>query len=96
MPGPFPLVLSDDHVARVAPAEGLLHDPCGRMLEDDDLDLLAQRLTEGRPRPIPVFAYGSLIWNPGGAAPSDASGAPGSRPGAPVHRHSAGNAATSG
>ncbi|CAM3150178.1 gamma-glutamylcyclotransferase [Paracoccus nototheniae] len=61
-----PIVLSDDHVARVVlPAEGHLHDPLWRMLEDEDLDLLAARLTEGRPRPIPVFAYGSLIWNPG-------------------------------
>ncbi|ABL68391.1 ChaC family protein [Paracoccus denitrificans PD1222] len=61
-----PIVLSDDHVARVASAEeGLLHDPRWRMLEDADLDLLADRLTRGRPRPIPVFAYGSLIWNPG-------------------------------
>ncbi|MFC3567892.1 gamma-glutamylcyclotransferase [Paracoccus sp. TOH] len=60
-----PIALSDDHVARVAAAEGPLHDPRWRMLEDDDLDLLADRLTRGRPRPIPVFAYGSLIWNPG-------------------------------
>lgn len=42
-----------------------MHDPRWRMLEDADLDRLAQGLTEGRPRPIPVFAYGSLIWNPG-------------------------------
>ncbi|QFG36208.1 cation transport protein ChaC [Paracoccus pantotrophus] len=60
-----PIVLSDDHVARVAAAEGPLHDPRWRMLEDADLDRLAQRLTQDRPRPIPVFAYGSLIWNPG-------------------------------
>lgn len=65
MSKPTPLVLTDDHVARVAPAEGLLYDPRWRMLEDADLDHLADRLTQGRPRPIPVFAYGSLIWNPG-------------------------------
>jgi len=60
-----PIILSDDHIARISPAEGLLHDPRWRMLEDADLDRLADRLTRGRPRPIPVFAYGSLIWNPG-------------------------------
>ena len=65
MPSPIPLVLSDDHVARVSPAEGLLYDPDWRMLEEADLDLLAERLTAGRPRPLPIFAYGSLIWNPG-------------------------------
>ena len=42
-----------------------MHDPRWRMLDDADLDRLAQGLTGGRPRPIPVFAYGSLIWNPG-------------------------------
>ncbi|TJZ91811.1 gamma-glutamylcyclotransferase [Paracoccus gahaiensis] len=65
MPQTIPLVLSDDHVARVAPAEGLIHDPAWRLLEEVDLDALADRLTQGRPRPIPIFAYGSLIWNPG-------------------------------
>ncbi len=60
-----PLVLSDDHIMRVAPAEGELYNPLWRMLEDADLDSLAERLTTGRPRPIPIFAYGSLIWNPG-------------------------------
>nr|WP_154337405.1 gamma-glutamylcyclotransferase [Paracoccus sp. S-4012] len=35
------------------------------MLTDDDLDALAHRLTHGRPRPVPIFAYGSLIWKPG-------------------------------
>ena len=62
---PRPITLSDDHVSRVDTAEGPLHDPNWRMLEDADLDILAQRLTRGRPRPIPIFAYGSLIWNPG-------------------------------
>ncbi|MDP5307399.1 gamma-glutamylcyclotransferase [Paracoccus spongiarum] len=65
MPRPIPLVLSDHHVARVPPADGLLHDPSWQMLQDDDLDRLAARLTDGRPRPVPIFAYGSLIWNPG-------------------------------
>lgn len=62
---PRPLSLTDQHVARVPAADGLLYDPAWRMLEDHDLDRLAARLTEGRPRPVPVFAYGSLIWNPG-------------------------------
>lgn len=62
---PRPLSLSDDHVARIAAGDGPLHDPRWRMLEDDDLDILADRLTRGRPRPVPIFAYGSLIWNPG-------------------------------
>ncbi|QBX34995.1 gamma-glutamylcyclotransferase [Paracoccus liaowanqingii] len=65
MPQPVPLVLSDHHVARVAPAEGLIYDPAWRLLDEVDLDALADRLTRGRPRPIPIFAYGSLIWNPG-------------------------------
>ena len=65
MPHRHPILLSDAHVARVASAEGPLHDPRWRMLDDADLDLLADRLTRDRPRPIPVFAYGSLIWNPG-------------------------------
>lgn len=61
-----PILLSPDHIARVPPALGEpLHRPDMHLLEDDDLDHLAGRLTEGRPRPIPVFAYGSLIWNPG-------------------------------
>ena len=62
---PCPIILSDHHVARIAPADGPLHDPRWRMLEEADLDLLADRLTRDRPRPIPIFAYGSLIWNPG-------------------------------
>lgn len=66
MSHPMPLVLTDDHVARVAPAEeGLLYDPGWKMLEEAELDHLAERLTAGHPRPIPIFAYGSLIWNPG-------------------------------
>lgn len=60
-----PIELSDEHVACVTSAEGPLNDPRWRMLEDADLDVLADKLTQGRPRPIMVFAYGSLIWNPG-------------------------------
>ncbi len=59
------IALTAAHVARVAPGDGPLYTPGWRMLGDGDLDLLADRLTRGRPRPIPVFAYGSLIWNPG-------------------------------
>ena len=58
------IALTAAHVARVAPGDGPLHTPGWRMLEDHDLDLLAERLTRDRPRPIPVFAYGSLIWKP--------------------------------
>jgi len=65
MPTPCPIALSEHHVATVAPATGPLHDPRFTMLEDADLDALAARLLEGRPRPVPIFAYGSLIWNPG-------------------------------
>lgn len=65
MPDSRPMTLTEAHVARVTAADGLLHNPGWRMLEDDDLDLLAERLTEGRARPFSVFAYGSLIWNPG-------------------------------
>lgn len=60
-----PILLSDDHVARVALIDGPLHNPGWRLLEDEDLDLIAERLTAGRHGPIPIFAYGSLIWNPG-------------------------------
>ena len=65
MAKPCPIVLSDAHVGRIPSVEGPLHDPRWRMLEDADLDSLAEDLTRGRPRPIPIFAYGSLIWNPG-------------------------------
>lgn len=65
MSDPRPILLSDAHLAHLGRVEGPLHDPRWRILEDADLDRLAERLTRGRPRPIPVFAYGSLIWNPG-------------------------------
>ena len=61
-----PIALSDDHVARVTPVQDApLYKPEWRMLEDADLDALADRLTRDHSRPIPIFAYGSLIWNPG-------------------------------
>ncbi|MDO5706445.1 MAG: gamma-glutamylcyclotransferase, partial [Paracoccus sp. (in: a-proteobacteria)] len=59
-------ILSLAHVERVTqPVDGPLHSPHYTMLDDDDLDRLADALTENRPRPIPIFAYGSLIWRPG-------------------------------
>ena len=60
------LPLTEELVARTRrPADGPLYDAGWTMLSDDDLDALAAEVTSGRPRPIPVFAYGSLIWNPG-------------------------------
>ena len=44
MPKARTLSLSDHHVASVAPAEGLLYNPAWRMLEDGDLDALAERV----------------------------------------------------
>ena len=61
-----PILLSEAHLARIAPvAEGPLHAPGWRMLEDADLDRLAEGLVRDRSGPVPVFAYGSLLWNPG-------------------------------
>lgn len=60
------LRLTEAHVRRATrQVDGPLHNPDWHPLEDADLDALAQKLTEGRQRPIPIFAYGSLIWNPG-------------------------------
>lgn len=60
------LQLTQDHVDRAYCAvDAPLHDPRWQPLTDDDLDGLATALTRGRPRPVPIFAYGSLIWNPG-------------------------------
>lgn len=60
------LRLTEDHIRRVALCtEGPLHDPAWRLLDDADLDDLAARLIGERRGPVPVFAYGSLIWNPG-------------------------------
>ncbi|WP_051201526.1 gamma-glutamylcyclotransferase [Paracoccus aminophilus] len=61
-----PLRLTEDHVRRVTRlVDGPRHNPDWRLMDDDDLDRLAQRLTAGRPAPVEIFAYGSLIWNPG-------------------------------
>ncbi len=58
--------LSEAHIRRATrPVNGPLHNEAWHFLDDDELDRLAARLTAGRARPIPVFAYGSLIWNPG-------------------------------
>ena len=64
---PRPLLrLTEDHVRRATRiVEGPRHKADWRLMDDADLDLLAQRLTQDRPRPVPIFAYGSLIWNPG-------------------------------
>lgn len=59
------ILLTQEHVSRVTAAEGALHNPDWQILGDEDLDEIADRLTAGRSGPIPVFAYGSLIWNPG-------------------------------
>lgn len=61
-----PLALTPAHVARAhREVAEPPYDPNWTLLEDNDLDALAQRLTAGHPRPVPIFAYGSLIWNPG-------------------------------
>jgi len=61
-----PLALTPAHVARAhREVAEPPYDPCWTLLTDDDLDALADALTVGRPRPVPIFAYGSLIWNPG-------------------------------
>lgn len=60
-----PLRLTEDHVRRVTRhVEGPLHDPDWQILDEADLDQLSAALIADRPRPIPIFAYGSLIWNP--------------------------------
>ncbi|SDD83441.1 cation transport protein ChaC [Paracoccus isoporae] len=60
-----PLQLTEAHVRRATRVvDGPRYKDEWRLLEDDDLDRLAATITAGRPRPIPVFAYGSLIWNP--------------------------------
>lgn len=63
---PSSLSLTDGHVCRVSYAvDGPRHHPDWQLLDDAELDQLAQVLTADRPHPIPIFAYGSLIWNPG-------------------------------
>ena len=65
-PVPASLALTAAHVARAhREVDESPYDPQWTMLTDEDLDALARRLTAGRPRPVPIFAYGSLIWNPG-------------------------------
>ena len=60
------LRLSDDLVRRATrPVDGPLYKDGWHLLDDAELDALAEDLTRDRPRPIPIFAYGSLIWNPG-------------------------------
>ena len=60
------LSLTADHVARATrETDGPRYDPNWRLLDDDDLRRLTAALLQGRPRPVPIFAYGSLIWNPG-------------------------------
>ncbi|MCQ0969934.1 gamma-glutamylcyclotransferase [Paracoccus sp. TK19116] len=57
--------LTEDHVRRVTrPTDAPRHNPDWRLLDEADLDRLAATLIDGRARPIPIFAYGSLIWNP--------------------------------
>lgn len=64
-PLPAPLRLTQDHVRRATrQVDGPRHKAEWRLLDVSDLDRLAEALTRDRPRPIPIFAYGSLIWNP--------------------------------
>lgn len=70
MPERCPLHLTDDHLAFVAAVDGPMHDPGWQILDEADLDRLADRLTRGHARPLSLFAYGSLIWNPGIAVQS--------------------------
>ena len=65
-PGGTTLRLTEAHVrAATRIVEGPLHDPRWHLLDDSDLDRLTATLTQDKPNPIPIFAYGSLIWNPG-------------------------------
>lgn len=65
-PAPPPLALTPAHVARAhREVEEPPYDASWTLLTDDELDALAERLIAGRARPVPIFAYGSLIWNPG-------------------------------
>ncbi|WBU61844.1 gamma-glutamylcyclotransferase [Paracoccus albus] len=60
------LRLTDSLVRRASrEVDGLLYRPEWHLLEEADLDRLAEQLIGNRQRPIPIFAYGSLIWNPG-------------------------------
>ena len=60
------LALTPAHVARAhREVAEPPYDESWTLLTDDDLDALACELTKGWPHPVPIFAYGSLIWNPG-------------------------------
>ena len=60
------LRLTEAHVARATRiVDGPRYRDDWHMLEDDELDQLADDLTRQRGKPVPIFAYGSLIWNPG-------------------------------
>lgn len=60
------LRLSEDHIRRAARiVDGPLYREEWHFLDDADLDQIADQVTRDRDRPIPIFAYGSLIWNPG-------------------------------
>ena len=66
MSDPATLRLTEDHIRRAARVvDGPRYKPEWHLRVDAELDQLADRLTRDRPRPIPIFAYGSLIWNPG-------------------------------
>ena len=60
------LRLTEDHIRRATHiVDGPLYPENWTFLSDAELDQMAVYLTRERPRPIPIFAYGSLIWNPG-------------------------------
>ncbi|MFD1796312.1 gamma-glutamylcyclotransferase [Paracoccus aurantiacus] len=64
--GPSQLRLTDALVQRATRAvDGPRYRDEWHLLDDADLDKLADQLTRNRPLPVPIFAYGSLIWNPG-------------------------------
>ncbi|NHF72558.1 gamma-glutamylcyclotransferase [Paracoccus xiamenensis] len=60
------LRLTDALVQRATQVvDGPLYRDEWHLLDDAELDRLADDLTRGRPTPVPIFAYGSLIWNSG-------------------------------
>ncbi len=63
---PSRLSLTAGHVTRTKrPVADPGLDPSWTPVTDDEFDALAQDLMAGYDGPIPIFAYGSLIWNPG-------------------------------
>ncbi len=61
-----PMTLTPEQVRRTrreVPDPG--PDPSFTLLTDDDCARISARLLQGRQGPVWVFAYGSLIWNPG-------------------------------